>query len=146
MTSATTHTVYAHVLFSSGSTQSFSFSGSLGACSALVDVIKNKGTPDTCAGTNPCNAGTGNKFQHETDYVGVGVYPLHVGRIYNSGNIDVYQLGSNWRNFYDRTVLFMKMGSINLAVSSSKCKKSSVMLPIVKRVRREQLCRTFEPQ
>jgi YD repeat-containing protein len=61
------------------------------------------------AHTNPCNAGTGNKYQPETDYLGSGLYPLHGERIYNSGVlspavIGITAWGSQWRGFYDRSV------------------------------------------
>ncbi len=43
---------------------------------------------------NPCNVGTGNKFQPETDYEAVGVSPLVLERAYNSSPA---ALGSeNW--------------------------------------------------
>jgi YD repeat-containing protein len=58
---------------------------------------------------NPVNSGTGNKFQTETDYAGVGVYPLHAERFYNSGGatpsvIEKTMWGSQWRGYYDRSI------------------------------------------
>ena len=43
-------------------------------------------------------------------------------------------------------ILFMRLVLFGLAVSSTKCKKCSVMLPKIKCVWREQLRRTFEPE
>lgn len=59
--------------------------------------------------TNPVNAGTGNKYQHEADYSGLGVYPLHAERTYNSGGTTPRGIiptvwGSQWRGIYDRTI------------------------------------------
>ncbi len=57
--------------------------------------------------TNPINTSTGNKYQTETDYVGAGIYPLQMERIYNSPTPAVIELtvwGSQWRGFYDRTI------------------------------------------
>ena len=84
---------------------------------------KNVGPPSSCAGTNPCNAGTGNKFQPETDYAGIGVYPLHAGRIYNSGAgtpsiITPTVWGSQWRGFYDRSIAVVTNSVATTAVIS----------------------------
>jgi YD repeat-containing protein len=83
----------------------------------LPDPAKNNGCDGSTAtaGTNPCNAGTGNKYQHETDYAGTGAYPLHMEREYNSGGMPPPSVatppsvvptvwGSQWRGFYDRFV------------------------------------------
>jgi YD repeat-containing protein len=73
--------------------------------------------------TNPINSGTGNKYQPETDYAGIGVYPLYAGRIYNSGAgtplvITPTVWGSQWWGFYDRSIAFINNGSHNVWVLS----------------------------
>jgi YD repeat-containing protein len=81
-------------------------------------VLANASTPGknngcdgltTTAGTNPCNAGTGNKYQREVDYVGAGAYPLKLERMYNSGgttpaSVEPARWGSQWRGSYDRSI------------------------------------------
>lgn len=78
-------------------------------------MTTNAVTPQKNAGKscpkvgNPCNAGTGNKYQHETDYVGIGTYPLKLERTYNSGGttpsvIETTVWGSRWRGGYDRAI------------------------------------------
>lgn len=72
--------------------------------------------PDTCNGEgNPCNAGTGNKYQHELDYLGIGSFPLRGERIYNSRNVESDHWGSNWRGSYSRSVEFVTNGTISTA-------------------------------
>ena len=44
-----------------------------------VDDEKNDGEPEICVG-NPINVGTGNKLQHEFDYVAPGLMPFASGR------------------------------------------------------------------
>jgi RHS repeat-associated protein len=73
-----------------------------------------KNLADSCnAVGDPCNAGTGNKYQHEPDYTGIGLYPLHAERIYNSGPAESANLGSNWRGSYDRSIEFVTNGVIS---------------------------------
>jgi YD repeat-containing protein len=72
------------------------------------DPAKNEGKPD-CGLGNPCNAGTGNKYQREVDYVGLGTYPLILERMYNSGGATPSAVlntvrGSQWRSTYDRSI------------------------------------------
>lgn len=71
---------------------------------------KNLGKPDfnSCQG-NPCNAGSGNKYQREIDYIGNGQYPLQMVRTYNSGSkypvfVELTYLGSQWRSIYNRRI------------------------------------------
>lgn len=83
-----------------------------GIC-ALVgpDPLKNSGkcssdvSPGTLAG-NPIHAATGNKYQEESDYIGIGPYPLRFSRYYNSDGL--FRPGStidrNWRGYFDRTL------------------------------------------
>lgn len=73
------------------------------------DSAKIEGKPD-CPVGNPCNAGTGNKYQHETDYAGLGIYPLRAERTYNSGGttpsvIEATVWGTQWRGTYDRSIV-----------------------------------------
>lgn len=49
-----------------------------------VDPPKNAGGSCQNQVGNPINAGTGNKYQVETDYIGAGVFPLTLKRTYNS--------------------------------------------------------------
>lgn len=64
------------------------------------DIKKQLGKPSACAGIgNPCNATTGNKYQHETDYSG-GV--LTWSRHYNSGADDLDgPLGFGWSHGFN---------------------------------------------
>lgn len=88
-----------------------------GYCYTPGDLFppKNNDVPDTCAGTNPCNAVTGNKFQYETDYVGAGMYPLRWARAYNSNLVGTANFGSGWRSFYDRSVVANSNGEMSKA-------------------------------
>lgn len=70
--------------------------------------------PDNCEG-NPCNAGSGNKYQHESDYAGTGPYPLIAERVYNSRAVQSANWGSNWRGSYDRSIVFVTNGTISTA-------------------------------
>lgn len=54
----------------------------------------------TCG--NPINFGTGNKYQSELDYQGVGPFPLVLVRHYNSQDSGGTTLGPNWRGAYRR--------------------------------------------
>jgi len=54
---------------------------------------------------NPIHAGTGNKFQTETDYVGAGLVPLVFKRYYNSHSSYVNSaMGAKWSHSYDRRI------------------------------------------
>ncbi len=67
----------------------------------IVILDKTKKNPDICLVVgNPIHPATGNKQQVETDYSGMGLFPLVHQRTYNSAG----ELGAGWRNFYDRTV------------------------------------------
>lgn len=79
------------------------------------DSTKSQGKPD-CSVGNPCNAGTGNKYQHEADYTGIGIYPLHAERVYNSGAgtpsaVATTVWGYQWRGFYDRSITYNSNGT-----------------------------------
>ena len=67
---------------------------------------KNAGPPLCPNGTNPINAGTGNKYQMETDYRGSGPFPLVFRRHYNSriGEREATRLGLHWRSDFDRSI------------------------------------------
>ncbi|HET7832644.1 MAG TPA: DUF6531 domain-containing protein, partial [Gallionella sp.] len=71
---------------------------------------KNNGCPKTTAGTNPCNAANGNKYQRETDYIGAGGYPLKFERVYNSTEPISSSVGSHWNSNYDQTVQSITTG------------------------------------
>lgn len=56
---------------------------------------------------NPIHVGTGNKYQVETDYSGVGISPLGFQRYYNStAAVKSARLGKNWRGTFDRAIAF----------------------------------------
>jgi len=70
-------------------------------------TLKNLGPPGNyCPVGNPINQGTGNKYQTEVDYQGLGATTLVFKRYYNSTSVngDVH-FGKNWRGFYDRSIL-----------------------------------------
>jgi YD repeat-containing protein len=77
---------------------------------------ENNSMPDTCAGTNPCNAGTGNKYQRELDYVGSGSYPLQLERAYNSNAMVKGSFSDYWTGFYDRYIEANTNGTISTAM------------------------------
>lgn len=82
----------------------------------ITDPFKVPGSPNTCAFTNPCDAGSGNKYQREVDYAGLGVFPLHAERAYNSGGTTPSAAwGSQWRGFYDRSISLISTGTISTA-------------------------------
>ncbi|MHC1672848.1 RHS repeat-associated core domain-containing protein [Stenotrophomonas maltophilia] len=54
-------------------------------------------------GSNPIDSATGNKRQHEVDFVGAGVFPLSLERTYNSGRAlegDPLPMGAGWTHSY----------------------------------------------
>ena len=54
---------------------------------------------------NPINVGTGNKFQREDDYIGVGHFPLSFARYYNSSTTaPTGTIGQKWLSTYDRRI------------------------------------------
>jgi RHS repeat-associated protein len=65
---------------------------------------------DLCVG-NPIFPGTGNKRQQDTDYVGVGSFPLTLSRIYNSAP----QFGLAWKTNYHRLITYSSIGSTTVA-------------------------------
>lgn len=77
---------------------------------------------------NPCDAGSGNKYQREVDYAGVSVYPLHGERTYNSGGASPSVVptvwGSQWRGFNDRSISFVSNGTISTATAKRADGKS----------------------
>jgi RHS repeat-associated protein len=56
---------------------------------------------------DPINAQTGNKYQREVDFEGVGAFPLMFVRHYNSQFTYQSQLGLSWRHHYDRQLLIV---------------------------------------
>jgi YD repeat-containing protein len=90
--------------------------------STIQDTVKNNGCDGSfaAAGTNPCNAGTGNKYEHEVDYVGTGSYPLKLERTYNSGSstpssVEMTVWGNQWRSAYDKTIIVNNNGVVTTA-------------------------------
>jgi Domain of unknown function (DUF6531) len=55
----------------------------------------------------PTQAGTGNKYQTQTDYAGSGPAPLEFRRYYNSQIRFNASLGARWRSSYDRQIVVM---------------------------------------
>jgi YD repeat-containing protein len=80
---------------------------STNACGAVAPDPKNHG--DQCPGglqvSNPINAGTGNKYQRESDYTGSGPFPLGLVRYFNSQANQSGIAGSNWNLFSRLTVV-----------------------------------------
>lgn len=75
---------------------------------------KNLGEPCNGAVGNPVNAGTGNKFSAEVDYVSNSVFPLQIARYYNSQANSASVLGSKWLLNLDRRL--SSSGAQNLEV------------------------------
>jgi RHS repeat-associated protein len=83
-----------------------------GGCSAsnsAIDLFKSLGIacdfPGCVACGEPINVGTGNVFEHITDYQTSGPNTLAFDRYYNSmagSNTFAVRLGLNWRSTYDR--------------------------------------------
>jgi RHS repeat-associated protein len=75
-------------------------------CSTEPKPDKNRGCNGAMEG-NPCNLGTGNKFQIEWDYPGVAGSPLKYGRYYNSDSSTPRGAHHNrWLGTYDRYIVF----------------------------------------
>jgi YD repeat-containing protein len=73
-----------------------------------------KNLSDSCNDVgDPCNACTGNMHERETDYIGIGPFPLRAERTYNSGFVEPSHWGGQWRGSYDRSLLFFTDGSIS---------------------------------
>lgn len=93
----------------------FSNNGNASLCLGPNKPDSKKDTKEPgCNGSNPCDAGTGNKFQSQEDYAGVGNFPLKLARTYNSGGTEPLLVektvwGSQWRGFYDRSIKFKSM-------------------------------------
>lgn len=76
-----------------------------------VTISKVIGSCSSCSGNNssmhygnPIHAGIGNKYQVETDYVGVGEFPLTFERYYNSNpstNSYAFTGYTRWRHNYE---------------------------------------------
>lgn len=69
----------------------------------------------SCQG-DPCDAGTGNQYENESDYVGIGPYPLQIVRTYNSGTttplaVETTAWGSQWRGYSDRSIVYNNNGT-----------------------------------
>jgi len=59
-------------------------------------------------GSNPIHTASGNKYQREKDFVGVGAFPLRFERTYSSnrtGANNAVPLGMGWSHFYLRSVV-----------------------------------------
>ena len=79
---------------------------SLQSCSTAPSPDRERGKP-SCGRGNPCDVGSGNKYQAETDFAGVGGSALVFKRYYNSDlETPAAELGMYWRDHYDRKLLF----------------------------------------
>ncbi|MEO6146363.1 MAG: DUF6531 domain-containing protein, partial [Sulfuriferula sp.] len=98
----------------------------------VINPEKNRGESTRCLGNsinvgNPINAGTGNKFQNESDYLGAGSFPLQLVRYYNSAtNIQhstnpssqvgpAWWMGLGWRHSYERQIDFVQLAGLSTA-------------------------------
>jgi YD repeat-containing protein len=63
---------------------------------------------------NPCDAATGNKYEHEIDYDGDGVSALRFERYYNSVPTPAGLFGAKWRSNFDRRVIVPSVTENNL--------------------------------
>jgi YD repeat-containing protein len=63
--------------------------------------------------TNPINTGTGNKYQHEMDYVIAGHSRLNLARTYNSSVAANSSLGAKWRGAYSQALIYRTNGAIS---------------------------------
>lgn len=74
-----------------------------------VSSAKNNGRPceNGVSAGNPVNIATGNKYQLESDFQGVGDFPLMFERTYNSDQSTVsgnFGVNSGWRHSYERSI------------------------------------------
>ncbi|OYV51181.1 MAG: hypothetical protein B7X10_00885, partial [Burkholderiales bacterium 21-58-4] len=66
--------------------------------------------------TDPINPAIGTTYELQTDYVGAGSFPLTVERHYNSSATALStNLGSHWRENYDRSVILVSNSSVQAA-------------------------------
>lgn len=104
-------------------------SGSADACAlsdysdpetGLCGSPKNHGSCPASGvnGSNPIDTASGNKFQRETDYVGVGNHPIVFERFYNSRDLASAGLGATWRHSYSRSLLILDTGDANAFVKA----------------------------
>jgi len=63
---------------------------------------------------NPINSSTGNKYQEETDYAGVGPFPLILHRHYNSYGDGTGTIGNRWGHTFERSVIYQNSSSVQL--------------------------------
>jgi YD repeat-containing protein len=82
---------------------------SLPICQGEACLAVKRGVGDmdcTVAVGNPINASSGNKFQRERDFIGVGSVDLRFERIYNSHwSAQSGSVGAHWRSNFDRSLL-----------------------------------------
>jgi len=80
------------------------------------DPELTRGKPKECGEGNPIDRSTGNKFQEERDFQGVGPFPLEFSRYYNSSRLKLGRRlgvgGKNWTGTYSRAVVPMSGGRI----------------------------------
>jgi hypothetical protein len=91
------------------------------------DERKSAGCGDCQSGQvkkgNSIDVGTGNKYQHETDYVGAGHRPLRIDRHYNSLLIKNYSptafdadvFGPGWSAQYFQRIKYFSVGTTSTA-------------------------------
>ncbi len=89
-----------------------------------VSATKNNGNVGQCmifAGTNPINIATGNKFETEMDYQGVGDASLQLLRYYNSdSDTESANWGQQWRSTYDRSIMITSSTAVTIYRADGK--------------------------
>ena len=79
---------------------------------------KNLGEPSCGINAgNPINVATGNKYQRDVDYAGVGAFPLSVVRHYNSLGASRGAFGKSWRGDFERSIVYDSAGTVPLAMA-----------------------------
>jgi RHS repeat-associated protein len=64
--------------------------------------------------SNPINASTGNKYEDEPDYDGVGAFPLVFHRYYNSVGAGDGSVGQRWTHSFSRTLVRQSSNEVKL--------------------------------
>lgn len=65
---------------------------------------------------DPINVANGNQYEIQTDYIGLGPYPLRLERIYNSatglqGIANLTAWGTQQRDYYERSIVYSSNGT-----------------------------------
>jgi RHS repeat-associated protein len=77
------------------------------------DLAKNNGDCGCNTAGNPVNAGTGNKYEAQTDFVGAPNTGLELRRYYNSmATVAAGAFGANWSSTFQRSISVVSAGSV----------------------------------